>query len=243
MRAARWLMLVLLVAGGALAQDEATPPAAAEGEGEGQGATEAAAPPPEREPVEARKADVDMTRFQNAFDEQIAAEQAEITGQAENADSSGDGAGMVLPALQSIVVLLIICGAIIGFGYFAKRFGGRTPLLAGASMGKPLGRLYLDPKVVLHFVESGGRVLVIGVTQGSIALITEFQADQFHAMSGQTDSDNRDADAGAQEFLSALRQRQADSESVATPNDLDDLRGDLNRLKEFLRESQREAGR
>jgi len=241
-RLATLLLGAVIVAIAAGAQDDAAVPPAPEGEG--QGATEGVVAIVEREPVEPRKADVDMKRFQEAFDEQIAAEQAEITGQADDASTNADGGeSLLMPALQSIVVLLCICGAILALGYLAKRFGSRTPLLAGASLGKPLGRLYLDPKVILHFVETGGRVLVIGVTQGSIALITEFQADQFRAPADMLQPESEDPAANAQDFLTALRQRQSASESGSAPEDLDSLRGDLQKLKEFLRESQREAGR
>jgi len=238
-RAAGLLLGLVIVALGSVAQDAAgnAPPP----EGEGQGETEGAAAPVERAPVEPRKANVDMSRFQEAFDEQIAEEQAEIT-QGTDA-TTRDGESLFLPALQSIVVLLVICGVILGLGYLAKRFGGRTPLLAGAGMGKPLGRLYLDPKVVLHFVETGGRVLVIGVTQGSIALITEFQADQFRDASTSVDASPGAPGGDAQDFLSALRRQEWEREASDAPEDLESLRGDLQRLKEFLRESQRDAGR
>jgi flagellar biogenesis protein FliO len=195
-------------------------------------------PPPPREP---RALDVDMTPFQEAYDAQLAEAQAEITGEAA-AEAPGR-TDVTSLGIRAAGVLLAICGIIVLMGYAARRFGGKTPLLAGTALGRPMGRLYLDPKTVLHFVETGGRVLVIGASQGSIALITEFEAEAFNAAE---ETMPRTAVAarptgGESAVVDALRRKQ--DAATATPGtpDIDSLRGDIQRLKEFLRESQRDG--
>jgi len=240
MRTSAAVLLLLLAAccAGASVEDVVADPAALPA-ADAEAAEPAAAiePPPPREP---RALDVDMTPFQEAYDAQLAEAQAEITGQ--TAPESSRRTDMASLGIRAAGVLLAICGIIVLMGYAAKRFGGKTPLLAGASLGRPLGRVYLDPKTVLHFVETGGRVLVIGASHGSIALITEFEADAFRAAedtpprAAQTPA----APSGESAFIDALRRKQETPAAAGTP-DIESLRGDIQRLKEFLRESQRDG--
>lgn len=187
---------------------------------------------------------IDMTPFQQAFDKEVAEAQAEATGATANLPGSADGGGSDLMslALRSLAVLLGICGTIIVLGWVARRWGGNTPILAGAGLAQVLGRVYLEPKVSLHFVKTGGRVIVVGVTSGTASLITEFEADQFEQSLGITTQPAEaprvvSAESG---FMARLREQQ---EKSATPpaagDDLDSLRGDIQRLKQFLQESRR----
>lgn len=195
---------------------------------------------------------IDMTPFQEAFDKEIAEAQAEATGANANlpADARGEGGEILDLALRSLAALLAICGTIILLGWAAKRWGGKTPLLAGTGLAQVLGRVYLEPKVSLHFVKTGGRVIVVGVTSGTASLITEFEADQFEQLIGlpvrpepAPVSPASARDAG---FLARLREQQeraAAAAGVSAPpaDDLDSLRGDIQRLKQFLQESRRGA--
>ena len=65
----------------------------------------------------------------------------------------------------------LIIAAILLLYAAARRFGKNSPLLAGASLGKILGRVYLSPKASLHYVETGGRVLLVGVTPTAMSLV------------------------------------------------------------------------
>jgi len=196
---------------------------------------------------------IDMTPFQEAFDKEIAEAQAEATGANANlpADAQGEGSEIFDLALRSLAALLAICGTIILLGWAAKRWGGKTPLLAGTGLAQVLGRVYLEPKVSLHFVKTGGRVIVVGVTSGTASLITEFEAEQFEQSLGlparPEPAPVPPASARDAGFLARLREQQeraAAGVSASSPppsDDLDSLRGDIQRLKQFLQESRRGA--
>lgn len=138
---------------------------------------------------------------------------------------------------QSLVVLLIICGVIILGGAVTKRFLSKTPVLAGARLGQVLGRVYLSPKSSLHYVKTGGRVLVLGVTPTGISLVTEFAAEVFESASGALPIEAK-GDTGPN-FLEYLTQAQRPARGEGD-DDIANLRGEIQRLSEFLREANRE---
>lgn len=186
---------------------------------------------------------IDMTPFQQAFDQEVAEAQAEATGATANlpAGTAGGNDSLTTLALRTLAVLLAICGSIVLMGWAARRWGGKTPILAGAGLAQVLGRVYLEPKVSLHFVKTGGRVIVVGVTSGTASLITEFEADQFEQAAGLSPAPEAPRLSEAQSgFMARLREQQ--ERPVAAPaagDDMDSLRGDIQRLKQFLQESRR----
>ncbi|HNT88740.1 MAG TPA: flagellar biosynthetic protein FliO, partial [Candidatus Hydrogenedentes bacterium] len=103
--------------------------------------------------------------------------------------------------LTAIMWLCLVCAAIILVAYLLRKLGRRTPLLAGQQYGEVLGRLYLTPRVGLHYVRSGDRVLIIAVTRDTARLITEFDAEAFLREPGE--SAPRGASSGR--FLERLR--------------------------------------
>ncbi|MFN7685233.1 MAG: FliO/MopB family protein [Oligoflexia bacterium] len=95
------------------------------------------------------------------------------------------GAGRMLASLVAILVLM--AAAFFGLKKLAAKGGG---LKSGAlnrlltrTLGKPAKMIdvvathYLGPKKSIHVVKVAGRTLVLGVSDGSINLISEFQGD------------------------------------------------------------------
>lgn len=142
-------------------------------------------------------------------------------------------------ALRTAMWLAVICAAIILLSLILRKAGRKTPLLAGQQFGSVLGRLYLTPKAALHFVRSGDRVLVIGVTPNAVSLITEFDADTFLTPAGKRDTDR----AAPHSFLSKFQANLVRMERDEAPEDDDiaALRGDIERLREHLQERAREG--
>ena len=137
-------------------------------------------------------------------------------------------------AVKAMFTLCLLCGLFILAAYFFRKFASNSPLLAGPHLGKVLGKVYLDPKTILHYVHSGSRVLVIGVTRQQMTLITEFDAIEF-------DLEEEEKDSGAPKEMpfvnaldAALQQSQHDEDDIRT------LRGDIERLREHLRDTVRE---
>jgi len=142
---------------------------------------------------------------------------------------------------RMIIGLCVVCGLILLGGYLARRMGRHSPLLAGPRLGAVLGRVHLAPKVTLHYVKSGGRVLVIAVTPNAVSLVADFAADQFEAAAPE-DAPDAAAQTAAKP-ATFLDQLQAIARQGASPENEDDLaalRGDLQRLQRYLQEGSRE---
>lgn len=145
--------------------------------------------------------------------------------------------------LKYLATLLALCGAIIILGYIARRLGRRVPALAGPSLGKVLGNVYLAPKIALHYVHSGERILVIGVSPTGMSLITEFDAETFHGTEArQADKTPTPEESRFRSMLGeSLRDRPLPA-NLNEPDDIKALRGDIERLQQSLREGMRSAG-
>lgn len=174
-----------------------------------------------------------IAEIRRAYQEAAAAESAgddSATSSATTEDS------FYRQSLQAVAVLCLICALVVLSGYLMRRFGKGSPLLAGPSLGHELGRIYLNPKASLHFVRSGGRVLVVGVTPQSMNLITEFDQDSF-----EEGERSKPAPAKIRPFESELHRSAARMENRAVDDeDFDALRGDIKRLQQYLQDSARE---
>lgn len=142
--------------------------------------------------------------------------------------------------------VMALCGtlALILVTYAAiKRWGQKTPMLAGQALGNVMGRLALTPHASLHFIRTNDEVLVIGVTQQSVSLLRTFDAADF-APYGQTGVAPEPA-AGAKplpepSFLSQLKEAQGSmGMTPGVDEELDLLKGDLQRLKQYFQDSSR----
>lgn len=166
--------------------------------------------------------------------------QYDVAGGAAGAEPAPafEGPALGSLALRTVMWLGVICAAIILLSLLLRRAGRKTPLLAGQQFGSVLGRLYLTPRAALHFVRSGDRVIVIGVTPNAIALITEFDADAFLAPSDNTGAEG----SPRHNFLSKLQSNLVSMErnEASEDDDIAALRGDIERLREHLQERARE---
>ncbi|NUM53941.1 MAG: FliO/MopB family protein [Candidatus Hydrogenedentes bacterium] len=151
----------------------------------------------------------------------------------------GTGASLLRGTLALCVVLALILVCY----YVANRYGKKSPLFAGTTLGKILGRVHLSPKAELYFVKVKDRVLVIGVTQNEISRVAEFDAALF--------DDAQTAAAPVQQhpaprqvtFANELR---AQSLPEATPSavseELAALRAELDKARQYFRETSGEPG-
>lgn len=139
-----------------------------------------------------------------------------------------------------MISLCVVIAAILLIGAFVRRFGKNTPLLAGGQLGKVLGRVYLERGVSLHFVQVSGRVLVVGVANGAISLIAEFDE------AGFTQSEDGGIEAGPassafwQELQSGRSRFDPDAEAPAVDDELGQLRQEVRRLQEYVKEDANE---
>jgi flagellar biogenesis protein FliO len=148
--------------------------------------------------------------------------------------------------IRGLFGLCVACAGVLLLGYLARKYGRKNPLLAGRHLGTVLGRVHLSPRASLHYVHSGNRVLVIGLTQNTIAPITEFDAADFDTQSepGEKQGDANQA-PDAVSFLQLLKnETEENSEATSTlaaDEELAALRGDLQRLRQYLQEKPGES--
>ncbi|MFP6584048.1 MAG: flagellar biosynthetic protein FliO [Candidatus Hydrogenedentota bacterium] len=144
----------------------------------------------------------------------------------------------MIAALSVVVALILFC-------YYAiRRFGKKIPIIGGRQLGQVIGQLHLTRDATLHYVRTGGRVLVISVRSEGVNLIAEFSESAFDQELGQTVEHGGFA---PEQFVAELKEQSAAYQAGASGDDSpvedDDmavLRGDIHRLQEYLQEETRE---
>jgi flagellar biogenesis protein FliO len=187
-----------------------------------------------------------------AAQRKVEAIRASMRGEdAPAADPDGPAGERLLSAAdigKILVWLALIIAAILLLGAAMRRWGKKTPLLAGASLAKVLGRVYLDRGLTLHFVETAGKVLVIGAAQNHIALLSAFDKNAFDSRElTKTDENRHQAthnQTNPQEFLKQLDATAArlrrDTAAAGHDPEITALQQDIARLQRHLREEARE---
>lgn len=207
---------------------------------------EPSAPPPA--PSEQAPVPEWWQKAQQSLDQAIDArtsdtgENAESTNAANTAPENQRTLGRTVA--QGVISLCVVLALILFCTWAVKRFGARTPLLAGTSLGTVLGKVYLTPKVALHFVKVRNVVLVIAVTPTGVSSIAQLNAALFDDIVNPSPSgpqNDRQLD-----FLSHLTGATKDSAPVRSSESEDDeiaaLKGDIARLQQYLQETTRELG-
>lgn len=122
-----------------------------------------------------------------------------------------------------------------------RRWGKRSPLLAGQQFGRVMGRIGLSPQASLHYVRTNDEVLVVGVTQQSVSLLRTYDAADFDTAleSGEPAATPPDRPQ-AHRFLDQLKDVQENNAArPGVDEELDTLKGDLQRLKQYFQDSAR----
>src|SRR5690606_7739577 len=140
--------------------------------------------------------------------------------------------------VRVFVWLCVIVAIIILMGAAVRRWGKKSPLLAGTSLGKVLGRVYLDRNVSLHFVETAGQVLVVGVAQHHVSLLTAYDKAAF-AGQDQAPPQPTAEPAPVKDFQRELQATAArlrgDERTGPVDTDIQALQNDIARLQRQLR--------
>jgi len=158
--------------------------------------------------------------------------------------------GAVGKMLRGVFALCVVIALILFVYYGIRRWGKKVPLLAGGSLGSVLGRIHLERGTTLHFVRTGGRVLVVGVNGNAVSLVSDFDAAAFESFEGGVRGEENEV---APPFNpdSFLAQLQASSQAMGPglekeqtrveDDEIAALRGDIQRLQRYLREESRES--
>lgn len=153
-----------------------------------------------------------------------------------------------LSYLKAASALLLVLGLIVALSYILRRFGARTPLLKGMQLGQVMGRIYLSPRATLHFVRTGGRVLVVAITPAHISLVAEFDAAAFEQELQQESPPAVDESArGFARLMSLIRSRtagtSAENDRLSAEESIAALRADILRLQEYIKDMSRSGSK
>lgn len=190
-------------------------------------------PAPEETPEEFAAADPAIEKVQALYDAPVQAESRQTPAPQETS--------VLVSSLRAFGALAVIVAVIILGGAIARKYLPKTPVLAGLRLGQVLGRVHLTPKASLYYVKTGGRVLVVGVTPAGIHLLTEFEGEAFDAsLQAAPEPEPADPREGiSPNFLEYLNAAQRPARPGAD-EDIANLRGEIQRLSEFLREASRD---
>ncbi|MCC6152269.1 MAG: FliO/MopB family protein [Candidatus Hydrogenedentes bacterium] len=154
------------------------------------------------------------------------------------------GTGTSTSLIRSIAALSFVLALILAIYYVLNKYGKKSPLFAGASLGTILGRVYLSPKAELHFVRIKDRVLVVGVTANGISRVAEFNATLFDET--QRAELPAHVDLPAPEispFAQELRAQSAPEPTQrAVSEEIASLRAELDKARQYFRETSGESG-
>jgi len=192
---------------------------------------------PSPEPVDAQMVKIRQVRAELAKTEEApapAAAPAESPREFSVFRSSVRAFSMLCVVLAIIAVLV----------YLIKRFGKRSALFAGSHLARVLGKVYLEPRVCLHFVQTGGKVLVVGVTPNAITAIAEFEAAAFEGQRGSSaalESVQADVDGFLAELRASIEgKHKIDGTGRVEDFDVAALRQEIQRLQQYLEDTTRE---
>ncbi len=217
-------------------------------------ALDTALPEPEAPaPTQAAESDPWMEQLRQLQAEEEAAENAGTGNDGESAGLDNENLGgqddgsrfELFPALlQGLAALLGTLALFLLLLAALKRWGRRSPLLAGNSLGEIIGRIALSPHASIHFIRVKNEVLVVGVTQQSVNLIRTMEAEHFDAEEELEMTPGSTEGAEPIDFIAQLQASQSAMGQAATSGnmdeELDSLKGDLQRLKQYFQESTRE---
>jgi len=194
--------------------------------------------------------DIDIAEVGRLMDAQGAGGNAS-TG-AQSSQSATLDAGKY--ALRGVASLAFVLGLIVVILTVLRKYGRRSSLLtvlAGPGLATVLGKVHLARGTSLQYVETGGRVLVVGVTPTTVSLVAEFDAEVFsvpRADAETVDANNTQAEpvkgkiSFLQQFLASTRAiDQNPPQQTSDDPDITQLRGDIERLQKHLQDLSRES--
>ena len=150
----------------------------------------------------------------------------------------------VTSLIKSVAALCFVLALILAIYYLLNRYGKKSPLFAGTSLGTILGRIYLSPKAELHFVRVKDRVLVVGVTANEISRVAEFDAAMFEET--QPAEIPAHVDLPPPEISTFAKELRSQTSPEPTPlvvsDEIASLRAELDKARQYFRETSGESG-
>ena len=177
---------------------------------------------------------------------ELAARRGAAPGSADTPPSPPASDARSHSLLQAFAWLLVVIALILLVYYVLQRRSRGGQLRTGTQLGAVLGRIYLSPRMCLHFVRTGGKVLVVGQAQNALTLIASFDEAEFAVPEEPAARPEADFFSQLRGNLSRMQRKDGEDDSVREAvdsideDDIAALRGDIHRLQEYLRDSTRE---
>ncbi len=187
-------------------------------------------------------------QHQNVWGTEQASVDGEGGGNASSGISNTTGTSWVYYFFRMIIALIFVVGLILvllgGLRYFSRKtYQGMK------SIGKIVGILYLSPRTRIYYVQSAGKVFMLGLSGDRISLLFTFPEDEFFAM--VTSEDVLDTLPSPKTFSKVLDDVEtrihshASSEKSEIAENIDDeiasLKANIQRLQQAIREENQNA--
>lgn len=135
------------------------------------------------------------------------------------------------------IALVVVLGGFFFVVYLVKKFGGKSTFLLDQRFGKIIGRMQLAPKTSLYWVRLPDRILVVGTTPNAISCITEITdpkvLTEFGVAPGETEPTSAAFGKYLDRFHKRFERRKPVEERLGVAEHLEDLRSELEKIKEF----------
>jgi flagellar biogenesis protein FliO len=135
------------------------------------------------------------------------------------------------------IALIVVLGTFFFVVFLVKKFGGKSTFLLDQRFGKIIGRMQLAPKTSLYWVRLPDRILVVGTTPNAISCLTEITDPkvlaEFGVVPGETEQTTAAFGKYLDRFHKRFERRKPVEERLGVAEHLEDLRSELEKIKEF----------
>jgi len=165
-----------------------------------------------------------------------------------NSNISTTGTSWIYYFFRTLVALIFVVGLILVLLGVLRYFSNKT-YRGMKSIGKIVGVLYLSPRARIYYVQSAGKVFVLGISGDQMNLLFAFPEDEFFASIANEDiaepSYPQKAFSKVLDDVETRIQSQSSSKIPEVSENIDDelasLKANIQRLQQAIREEKNNA--
>ncbi|MCX8065066.1 MAG: flagellar biosynthetic protein FliO [Candidatus Hydrogenedentes bacterium] len=142
------------------------------------------------------------------------------------------------------VAFLLVLGLLLAVLGGMKLLIQRSPSKYGKVLGKVIGVVYLSPRARVYYLQTGGKVVALGVSGDRINLLFSMNEDEFFSNVPDVEESDTGKDKSFRKVLEDVEQRikeKSDTEKESGvgsdfDNEIASLKANIQKLQEVLRE-------
>ncbi len=158
--------------------------------------------------------------------------------------NNGGGASWAYYILRAIVGLILVIGLLFLVLGSMRFFVQRGSSQYGRSLGKVIGVINLSPRVRVYFLQTGGKVVALGVSGDRISMLFSMDEDEFFSNLPEVGEREEGRGRAFQRVLDDVEQRIKEKStgegsaklSSGLDDDIASLKANIQKLQEVLRE-------